>query len=113
MGLPHIISGNVANAPMKYGVPDLSINPDWNKLNNSSISNNAMLPGPALANPNLGGTSITESQIEHIRNNSEFLNRTDVSGSSTTWGQQPSDRPVYQFNYNSVNKTVELLNIRQ
>ncbi len=104
MGLPHVLGSSVENKP---ALTPMFPNPDLVK-NNNPLAGNLMLPGPFLSR--LKGTTILESQILHIVSDYQNgkLNREDVGGADTQWGDLKTDSPVYIFRYSSLLKKQQL-----
>jgi len=93
MGLPHVFAFNVNDAPLlTYPNTDLI-------TGDNLLAKNLMMPGPFPTH--LQGTTVLESQIQHIRSDYEQgnLNRTDVNGGDTKWGDLRTDTPAYYFQY--------------
>lgn len=86
-------------------------NPDLIRDDNL-LSKNLIMPGPFPYR--LQGAKIIESQILHIRSDYQNgkLNRENIVGGNTKWGDLETDTPSYYFKYLPLLKAQQLIQKR-
>lgn len=97
MGLPHVFDTYVDGPDVPLLTPiDTDLIP-----NDNPLAGNLMMHGPFPER--LRGSSILESQVLHILNDNNGgkgkLNREDIGGADTKWGDLNTDKPVYKFQH--------------